>query len=84
MTLKMSVDCSCGGNLIVLSDMRPNEKVGVYDHVEVFFHEGKNECEENSICEYLYSTNQHQNYFDVIRSYVISKQNKTHREKVKK
>ena len=83
MTAKLSVGCSCGGNLIILSDLRPHERIGFYECVQLFFHEGERECKENSICEYLYETKQHDQYFDVIQHYVISKQNKPKKEKVK-
>ena len=83
MTAKLSVGCSCGGNLIILSDLRPQEKIGCYESIQIFFHEGESECKENSICEHLYETKQHDQYFDVMQTYVISKQNKPKKEKVK-
>ena len=84
MTLKLSIDCSCGGNLIILSDQRPTVRKRFFEFVQVFFHEGESKCEENSICEKLYLTNQHQYYFDVIQTHIINKQKKTKKEKVKK
>ena len=54
MTLKLSINCSCGGNLIILSDQRPTVRKGFFESVQVFFHEGESKCEENSICEKLY------------------------------
>lgn len=83
MTSKLSVDCSCGGNLIVLSDQRPTERKGLFECVQVFFHEGKSECKENLICKYLDETKQYESYFDVMRSFVISKHYKSKKEKVK-
>jgi len=84
MTAKLSVICSCGGNLIILSDLRPHERIGFFECVEVFFHEGESECKENSLCERLYETKQHDQYFNVIQTYLVSKHNKPKKEKVKK
>jgi hypothetical protein len=84
MTAKLSIDCSCGGNLIILSDPRSTERKGFYACVEVFFHEGESKCEENLICEKLYLANQHHHYFDAIQTHIINKQKKTKKEKVKK
>jgi len=85
MTAKLSVDCSCGGNLIILSDQRPmKQRKGFFQCVQVFFHEGESKCEENLICEHLYLTEQHHYYFDVIQTHVINKHRKSKKEKVKK
>lgn len=83
MTAKLSVDCSCGGNLIVLSDQRQAERIGFFECVQLFFHEGESECKENLICKYLDETKQHDQYFNVVKSYVIAQQNKPKKEKVK-
>jgi len=84
MALKLFVNCSCGGNLIVLSDQRPLEREGFYENLQMFFHEGKNNCEENRICEKLYLAKEHHYYFEVMQNHIMNKENKTKKEKVGK